>query len=57
VEVDDGSPDGPIDILQAHAARDRRLQIVRQANAGMGCQERRAQHARGQHSPWAATAN
>lgn len=36
IAVDDGSPDGSIDILQAYAARDSRLEIIRQANAGLG---------------------
>ena len=50
VAVDDGSPDRSIDILQAYAARDRRLQIVRQANAGLGAARNvGAQHARGRY--------
>lgn len=36
VAVDDGSPDRSIDILRSYAARDPRLQIVRQPNAGLG---------------------
>ena len=58
VAVDDGSPDRSIDILQAYAARDRRLQIARQANAGLGAARNvGAQHACLQHSPWATTAD
>ena len=34
--VDDGSPDRSIDIMRAYAARDPRIKIVRQANAGLG---------------------
>jgi CDP-glycerol glycerophosphotransferase len=33
--VDDGSPDRCIDIMEAYVRRDRRIQIIRQANAGL----------------------
>lgn len=36
IAVDDGSPDGSIDILRAYAARDSRVEIIQQANAGLG---------------------
>ncbi|MBA8795006.1 CDP-glycerol glycerophosphotransferase [Friedmanniella endophytica] len=34
--VDDGSPDDSIDVLRAYAGRDPRIEIIRQANAGLG---------------------
>ena len=34
--VDDGSPDNSIDIMNRYAEQDRRVQIIRQANAGLG---------------------
>lgn len=34
--VDDGSTDGSAEILRTHAAADRRLRIITQANAGLG---------------------
>ncbi|WP_448610064.1 CDP-glycerol glycerophosphotransferase family protein [Geodermatophilus sp. URMC 60] len=36
IVVDDGSPDGSLAIARAYARRDRRIRIVRQANAGLG---------------------
>ncbi|MEL7976916.1 CDP-glycerol glycerophosphotransferase family protein [Isoptericola sp. F-RaC21] len=36
VVVDDGSPDRSIDVVNAIAARDRRVRVVRQENAGLG---------------------
>ncbi len=46
--VDDGSPDGSIDIIRAYAATDRRIEIVRQPNAGLGAARNTgARHARG----------
>ncbi|GAB3927752.1 hypothetical protein GCM10027613_43980 [Microlunatus endophyticus] len=46
--VDDGSPDSSIDIIRAYAARDRRITIVRQANAGLGAARNvGARHAKG----------
>ena len=36
VIVDDGSPDGSMDIVARHAAADDRVRIVRQQNAGLG---------------------
>ncbi|WP_327087604.1 bifunctional glycosyltransferase family 2 protein/CDP-glycerol:glycerophosphate glycerophosphotransferase [Nonomuraea sp. NBC_01738] len=36
VMVDDGSPDGSVDIAARFAERDRRFRLVRQANAGLG---------------------
>lgn len=36
IAVDDGSPDGSIAILRAYARRDRRIEILRQTNAGLG---------------------
>ncbi|WP_166849842.1 bifunctional glycosyltransferase family 2 protein/CDP-glycerol:glycerophosphate glycerophosphotransferase [Isoptericola sp. BMS4] len=36
VVVDDGSPDSSIDVINAVAARDRRVRVVRQENAGLG---------------------
>lgn len=48
IAVDDGSPDSSIDILREYAARDSRLQIVRQPNAGLGAARNTgARHARG----------
>lgn len=35
IVVDDGSPDDSITIAERHAAEDRRIRIVRQANAGL----------------------
>jgi CDP-glycerol glycerophosphotransferase len=34
--IDDGSPDRSIDIMEAYAQRDSRIEIIRQANAGLG---------------------
>jgi CDP-glycerol glycerophosphotransferase len=46
--VDDGSPDSSIEIMRAYAARDRRITIVRQANAGLGAARNTgARHAKG----------
>lgn len=46
--VDDGSPDRSIDIMRSYAARDRRVQIVRQPNAGLGAARNTgALHAKG----------
>ena len=39
--VDDGSPDKSIDILNEFAARDSRIQIIRQANAGVSAARNR----------------
>ena len=36
IVVDDGSPDGSLDIARAYARRDRRIRIHRQANGGLG---------------------
>lgn len=36
VVVDDGSPDASIDVVNAVAARDRRVRVIRQENAGLG---------------------
>jgi CDP-glycerol glycerophosphotransferase len=36
IVVDDGSPDGSARIAERYAARDRRFQLIRQANAGLG---------------------
>jgi CDP-glycerol glycerophosphotransferase len=36
IVVDDGSPDGSLAIARAYARRDRRIRILRQANAGLG---------------------
>ena len=34
--IDDGSPDRSIDIMEAYAQRDSRIEIIRQPNAGLG---------------------
>jgi CDP-glycerol glycerophosphotransferase len=34
--IDDGSPDRSIEIMEAYAERDSRIEILRQANAGLG---------------------
>ncbi|QDP96885.1 glycosyltransferase [Microlunatus elymi] len=48
VVVDDGSPDSSVDIVREYAQRDRRVQLVRQANAGLGAARNTgARHARG----------
>jgi CDP-glycerol glycerophosphotransferase len=50
VAVDDGSPDDSISILRERADRDPRLEIVRQANAGLGAARNRGvRHARGRY--------
>ncbi|HYN28911.1 MAG TPA: glycosyltransferase [Dermatophilaceae bacterium] len=50
VLVDDGSPDGSLDIARAVAQTDDRLQIVRQSNAGLGpARNTGARHARGRY--------
>lgn len=41
VVVDDGSPDGSMDIVARHAAADDRVRIVRQENAGLGAARNR----------------
>jgi len=49
VVVDDGSPDGSIDIARRYAAQDRRIRIVQQANGGLGAARNTGvRHARGQ---------
>ena len=35
VVVDDGSPDGSMEVVAAHAAREPRLALLRQPNGGM----------------------
>jgi len=48
VVVDDGSPDRSIDVVNAIAARDRRVRVVRQENAGLGAARNTGvRHARG----------
>jgi CDP-glycerol glycerophosphotransferase len=50
IVVDDGSPDRSIDIVRDYAARDRRVQIVQQPNAGLGAARNTgARHARGSY--------
>ena len=47
--IDDGSPDRSIDIMEAYAQRDSRIEIIRQANAGLGAARNTgAQAARGE---------
>lgn len=49
VVVDDGSPDASIDIARRYAARDRRVRIIEQPNAGLGAARNTGvRHARGQ---------
>ncbi|QGN32462.1 CDP-glycerol glycerophosphotransferase family protein [Microlunatus sp. Gsoil 973] len=46
--VDDGSPDRSIEIIRRYAAQDRRIQVIRQDNAGLGAARNAgARHARG----------
>ncbi|MCK9795021.1 CDP-glycerol:glycerophosphate glycerophosphotransferase [Isoptericola sp. 4D.3] len=48
VVVDDGSPDDSISVVQRIAARDRRVRVVRQENAGLGAARNTGvRHARG----------
>ncbi|MFC8598556.1 CDP-glycerol glycerophosphotransferase family protein [Isoptericola sp. NPDC057191] len=48
VVVDDGSPDDSISVVQAIAARDRRVRVVRQENGGLGAARNTGvRHARG----------
>jgi CDP-glycerol glycerophosphotransferase len=49
VVVDDGSPDASIDVVNAVAARDRRVRVIRQQNAGLGAARNTGvRHARGE---------
>jgi CDP-glycerol glycerophosphotransferase len=41
VVVDDGSPDGSMDVVDRHAARDDRIRVVHQENAGLGAARNR----------------
>lgn len=46
--IDDGSPDGSIDIAKAYARKDRRFRIIRQHNQGLGAARNTGlRHARG----------
>ncbi|MFI2103372.1 CDP-glycerol glycerophosphotransferase family protein [Isoptericola sp. NPDC019693] len=48
IVVDDGSPDRSIEVVNAIAARDRRVRVVRQENAGLGAARNTGvRHARG----------
>ncbi|MGF0117736.1 CDP-glycerol glycerophosphotransferase family protein [Promicromonospora sp. Marseille-Q5078] len=48
VVVDDGSPDRSIDVVNAIAAADRRVRVIRQENAGLGAARNTGvRHARG----------